>query len=319
MGMECRQCIEKLVRNEKLDLKKKNLDLVRVKSHFTCVRVRSIDLSCNKLEKCISFPNIHEINLNNNCIKEIDDLLFMGDLRVLLADNNRIESIEMIGYLSKLRTLSLAFNPLRSICPSIIDCIHLQFLDLSHCFLDKVPCIESILSLQSLDLSYNRLTNLNLDQLHNLKTLKLQHNELDSIGTDLNSLDVEFVDLSENNLWQVPNFDFSKLKYLDISENNICILPEDLVRASTVVLLRGNPFIPKKIKEVKLFSLKEISARSILNSGMTHFQHIERQVCPICDKLFSEEFYNSVCQTKYKGYDVMKSIRVCSSQCKNKE
>lgn len=132
--------------------------------------------------------------------------------------------------------LNVSRNPMTDIPLDFIQaCKSLKELRMSNMALKRVPAsIRESTTLARLDLSCNRLADLESAQLSNISTLlslKVQNNRLSSIPSYfLQMTSLKYLNISNNNFEEFPNIvcDMSNLVDLDVSFNNISALPSDM-------------------------------------------------------------------------------------------
>jgi len=133
-------------------------------------------------------------------------------------------------------------------------------LDLSSKSIDTVDSsIYGQTSVTELILSNNNLKTLpsQMGQMVNLKTLKLDHNQLQgSLIAEIRKMPLESLDVSNNNMTGVPAEvgQLTKLKTLNYSYNQISALPNEIVNIKNnllTLILTGNPFTNEDILKIK--------------------------------------------------------------------
>ncbi len=132
--------------------------------------------------------------------------------------------------------LNVSRNPMTDIPLDFIQaCKSLKELRMSNMALKRVPAsIRESTTVARLDLSCNRIADLESSQLHNIATLtslKVQNNRLSSIPSYfLQMTALKYLNISNNNFEEFPTIvcEMSNLLDLDVSFNNISALPSDM-------------------------------------------------------------------------------------------
>ena len=188
------------------------------------------------LEEISNFADNHSITelQFNECIgwEDYDNKL----LKIKKLDLSNKNISEIPRYLSllleecKIESLSLRQNNIQEIPWNfrVKDCYNLKELDMSHNFISEIPKdFELPWSLTNLNLSFNNISKLPFDYRFSnkikLKTLNLSNNNFHRslvYGADL-SPDIEYLDLSYNQLSEFNIVCVGKLKILKINNNNI--------------------------------------------------------------------------------------------------
>ena len=137
-----------------------------------------LDLSGNDLNRLNSFkhPKLEDINLNNNNLKYLkgNPLKFLPNLRKLSIESNDLQYIDKLTFMNstKLRILKLAGNKITALKAGTFD-------------------------------SFSRNNNIILD---------LSSNQLESIPADLLVFeDVNYIDISENEIWSIDDKAFDTI------------------------------------------------------------------------------------------------------------
>lgn len=203
------------------------------------------------------------IDLRWNRIKEIQADFLPVTLEALLLCHNDIQSIPALMRLSKLKELHVSKNQVVSLDPHIPNSI--EIIDLSTNNIQAIPPLENHHKLRQLFLTYNYIYHISSNQLpSNLETLDLSHNyisaplHLDQL-TSLKHCDLsynklrqlhshfppqlEVLNVSYNNIQNVPSMENTKLKYLDFTDN-------------IVVRLQGLPSSLEVLKLSQVTTLK---------------------------------------------------------------
>ncbi|NXX56255.1 NEPN protein, partial [Scopus umbretta] len=166
------------------------------------------------------------LDIRNNLITTLPPSAFSSlcNLQSLILDGNSMESVSAPLKLPMLKYLSMADNKLNSF-PSnfFVSFQNLQFLSLSGNFLTKVP-LDLPKSLLSLKLEKNQLKTIRLrdtKHLENLSEFFLSENQLTSIDGAQLLPNLTTLELSKNQLHNLPPRLPSRLQKLDCSNNLI--------------------------------------------------------------------------------------------------
>ncbi|KAI9266055.1 hypothetical protein BY458DRAFT_513011 [Sporodiniella umbellata] len=203
-------------------------------------------LNDNQL-KCIessvfdSLPSmLKALNLSNNAIKEIPEDLPMSlpSLKYLDIDQNNIKALpKTLGTWKKMKELILGSedggNPIGTIPTTIREMESLRDLNLRSCEISHLEPNTFGPSIETLDLSYNRLQELKADpfaECHNLKFMCFRENSIDYI--------------SEGFIKRIEELSKLQLDFIGLCNNKICAFPLELLSVSTVEFsIEGNPSV----------------------------------------------------------------------------
>jgi len=209
--------------------------------------LRHLNLSNNKFIRLGfgsfgNLPTLLDLNLDNNQLREIGSINGLISLKSLFVRNNSLKSIPMISValnelhlednridsvscssfpmMNSLLSLHLRNNSISSLDPdSLCNLITLRFVDISLNNISDVesvtPALQKLSSLQSLDLSFNKITGVNSSSAFgNLPTLFT-------------------LNLSGNAIYQVAPFAFNgllQLLSLNLSRNAISSIEQDSLK-----------------------------------------------------------------------------------------
>ncbi|XP_076458141.1 uncharacterized protein LOC143291891 [Babylonia areolata] len=171
------------------------------------------------------FRKLRVLDLSGNHICKLQHLDFNQDLRDLKLYDNKISKLEGLGSLKELCNLQLQHNQIESLGKGLSGQKKLKCLRLDSNRLSKLDTSElvSCVSLTSLDLSNNRLTNLSaISYLPNLEELFAAGNGLQKL-TDLHRCKkLTEIDLSRNRLSDLSAISgLPALQILDVSDNQL--------------------------------------------------------------------------------------------------
>ncbi|XP_055301686.1 uncharacterized protein LOC129568141 [Sitodiplosis mosellana] len=223
-------------------------------------RIQTLNITKMSLEKLPDLDNVAslaQLYASHNSLSTIPKL--PNDIRQIDLSNNVINACEFFENKEKVSTLNLAFNQIshRADCLSQIS-ENLQFLNLSHNRIDKIPdnFFENASKLQEIDLSHNKLKMINVTQPNQVKSIRLNDNQIENLNNFEKFVNLEELFLSNNKLY-VPKIsqifpgnsklqrlnmaniglktldksffeNLTGLKFLDISQNKIETLSGDV-------------------------------------------------------------------------------------------
>lgn len=211
--------------------------------------------------------HLEYLNLEENQIKSLEDNDFanMARLRRLHLARNGVESISETAFQnsSQLQYIDISRNNISQLKTDVFNGIIRLQLDASHNNLTSIPDDifhkRKVFRLESIDLSYNKFTEIPVKVLKNqytsLETMKMSHNKIQVIPSDANILvNVKEMDLSFNPLntdsinnvlnepktvrsinmagtgiTKVPVLETPFLLHLNLSHNNIRVLNDDIL------------------------------------------------------------------------------------------
>jgi protein phosphatase 1 regulatory subunit 7 len=209
--------------------------------HFQCTRIR-------KLENLEAIgPKLKSLILIANCIEKIENLETNVNLEHLELYQNLVKKIDKIDHLTKLTTLDLSFNKIRSSaylakcpfadlgklylsCNKIEDMegyfhfTKLKMLELGSNRIRVVhPDLANLVNLEELWLGKNKIASMALPPLPKLRHLSMQNNRLEVWDSSFftNACGLTNLYLGFNNLPDLPE-DFTKLvnlKEVDLAKN----------------------------------------------------------------------------------------------------
>lgn len=168
------------------------------------------------------WANLYEVNVSRNMITNIDVLTYFPNLRVIDAQNNYIQEVNL--YLPQLTSLNL-----------------------SHNYLTNFPLLENMNKLRYLNCNYNQIVSfqeVEIDFTPNIQTLELQGNQIwfDS------PMDFESFVLMLQKL--------QSLKSLNVDENPF-FLPENL-KIFTGINVKEN--LTRRLKKLQYFNSDDMDS-----------------------------------------------------------
>jgi internalin A len=205
--------------------------------------------AAKKIKECRQLKN-DTLNLSGLQLTALPRGLakFLPNVKTLILNNNKFESLESLSEWSHLDRLHMKYNQLKVLClPDSWNCLtyinvshnrlkllfpsstwsRLKTCDLSNNKLKNVSVLAACSELQSLDISDNRLMTLpSLDQWRQIKSLNAAHNNLKNVPPLTSVTQLEVLDVSDNEIESLPSLDSCfHLKSLDASSNVIKDIP----------------------------------------------------------------------------------------------
>ncbi|NIJ44687.1 Leucine-rich repeat (LRR) protein [Wenyingzhuangia heitensis] len=251
-------------------------------THFNLKETKNVyRLDLSEYQKEINltrFLDLRMLNLSNIYdIKQLDQILKSianpNQLRVLILNNNHLSILpRSIVRFKGLKQLSLQNNPELNLENSFktLSCLSLDYLDLQYNRLTKIPPeIKLLKTLKEVNLSNNNLSNnnlfYNLCDLPALRSLWLRNNNISSLNTNLNKMD-QLVNLylENNQLKEIPSnlTGLKSLRVLHLSFNKFEELPENLQDIPKLILLHIDHCNIKSIS--KTFNSRTISVKGLV-------------------------------------------------------
>ena len=229
----------------------------KIKSLNGCLinlkHLKHLDVSSNQIENLnndefVNINNLAHLNLNNNLLKHIDtNLSSLLRLQNLCLSNTSLNDIFRLNLelFELLEYLDLSLNNLKSIPQNtFLKTTSLKYLNLKHNRLDDFSFLANLYSsLHEIDLGFNQV-DISYVVCNDVKIVRIQNtsvNSLDDLQIDI-SMGIEYLDLSWNNLKQIPTYKLSEnldddkvkyyfgenLKFVDLSYNQITMINNSL-------------------------------------------------------------------------------------------
>ncbi|XP_049526809.1 PH domain leucine-rich repeat-containing protein phosphatase 1-like [Dermacentor silvarum] len=197
---------------------------------------------------------LRELHVDFNELHDLPgELSALGQLRVLSACGNRLTALpEALAHLTALESLRLSANDIAQLAsPPVLQALQaLRRLDLRSNGIQGVADFTALQNLQSLDVSWNRIEELRLPTTNRLRhldcsrnclhelnlpgarleTLCSSHNCLQNVDITLPCNVLSYIDLSTNQLVQVPPWvpQARSAQHLDLGHNCLTSVPASL-------------------------------------------------------------------------------------------
>ena len=236
---------------------------------FTCLKRLFLDNNQIHTISSTAFNDLEELtilSLANNDISQMSNILFKNvyKLRELYMDGNPLSQINYRTFAgniaSTIEILSLS-NCLLDKFENFMfsDFKNLEILNISHNYLKSIAYLATVdrlppsLHLKVLDVSYNKVTNLNPKTFMcfpSINQLYLSYNEITSLNGDIfygSEKTLHTIHLRHNNLSAMNRgtfYNHSKLSFIDLSHNDLSVLhKESFFWTNNIkVLLYNNPW-----------------------------------------------------------------------------
>ena len=217
------------------------------------LNIKLLDLSKNKLsfqvlnDKIINISCLVELNLSNNKLKSLPEIPM--SIKILDVSNNLIESLKLKKY-SNMEIIHCSSNKLKileygknvsilnaqfNLLDQIYICKYINCIDVSYNLITNIYLSKNNISMEELDCSNNKLTNLNLYYCEIVK-LNCSNNLLSKISNYENILNLN---ISSNPIKKFILYNDS-YDYIDIRKTQI------------TKLILANPEPSVKIKKLKV-------------------------------------------------------------------
>ncbi|KAL2102657.1 hypothetical protein ACEWY4_001825 [Coilia grayii] len=187
---------------QKLELPHNKIKDLSCVSHMPYLII--LDASHNELTDFFGFEppkNLKEVDFSHNQITEMKDLSAYTSLKKLNLDYNHFQKIHGLKECASLSHLSLAHNQIA--CISGLDNLPLKELCLRGNLIQTIENLQTLRTLQVLDLACNRIQSLTgLQNLHLLGSLNMESNRISEIKEATHVHDLQL--LRELNLKRNP-------------------------------------------------------------------------------------------------------------------
>ncbi|KAF8895303.1 hypothetical protein BD779DRAFT_1797151 [Infundibulicybe gibba] len=217
--------------------------------------VRTLSVASNCLTGLTSYGhlrNLENLDISRNDVESLRQLACLRHLRELKADGNKVTSIDGLEHMDGLVKLSLQGNCIQSVDLAQNRWTRLEMLNLSHNRLDSIYGLASLPSLIALNIDHNVLGNLELDgPMPKLRILRISGNRLHQLHVaPMPNLRTLYAD--NNSLSSLVKVNrLTKLEHLSLrnqSGRGLNLLTRD-VRDVKRLYLSGNPLKPGFLEE----------------------------------------------------------------------
>lgn len=198
--------------------------------------LRCLDISCNLLDKIEGLENntlLCELRLYSNKISQISGVAGLKNLVQLSLQTNSIKNLGRgLRGLAKLEVLRLDMNSITAVDAStnLEGCNSLVYLNLANNSVESIQNLLRLHKLEKLDLSHNRLSNIqSLANCSSITELNLNGNHLSGLFEVPALKSIQILTLSNNNVSEIRASNPCKhLVELQANNNKIEYLPKQM-------------------------------------------------------------------------------------------
>ena len=234
-----------------LDLSHNDLSEVTVDGLGGLRRLKSLDLSSNRIETFMSSTleesrELLQLNLSHNLLSEIGAgcLHRQHHLQLLDLSHNRLTSLpESLLQKTRVEIFKVSFNALQEIPVKTLNPVQssLRHLDLSHNNISLISdsLLNQIQQLVTLDLGYNNIYQIDdraFSSSPSLLHLSLAHNPIKVVSPSLFAgleQQLETLDMANTSLTILPQFHLPALSSLNMSCNKLTFVPSSALANMT--------------------------------------------------------------------------------------
>lgn len=260
----------------KLDERNKNITLLDGIEFYPNLLEVNLDHNLIKnLEKLQYLKNLTYLSLNVNKVYDLEPLRNLSNLSVLYLNYNSISSIEPITFLNELEILSLKSNLIQFLPNSLRNLKQISSLSLANNFIRDINVIGSLLNLNEIFLSYNNISDIKcLTNLTKLQSIYINNNQIESIDMLYNMKNLIWIKISSN---RIQNFNLNKL--ITNNQDIFALEASKNILNTHYLTIEGNKskleilnLDEMNLKQVKFNNLKYLRE---LNLSMNHINKIE--------------------------------------------
>lgn len=291
-------------------------------------RLEVIDLRSNKITQVHpnslrQMPELKELNLRNNRLEVIYPEIFQDVPNLLKLDISRNKIAEIppatMNKTRQLQYMDVSHNLLVQLPPNLFGMKHLKTLDLTHNRLKnlQVETLSSLDSLRELKLASNFIQELNqgaFNGLQHLRALHLDSNELEVVEANaIRALPaLKSLRMSRNKLKEIPNFAFNNLPSLqtaELQDNQIRnIGNKAFYQVPNLLMLNLSNNHLTRLEEAGLRSLKSLEMLDVGNNKISRITGPSLQNLEWLVELRVND--NNICAVHGTPFDGMSRLRV---------
>lgn len=187
------------------------------------------------LEILKNYTTIEELDLSKNNIEDSQELEILAKIRNLFSLNlseNKLSNTNFLNFSNEIHNLNVSNNILSTInLPSLKNLI---FLNLEGNSINNADFLKDLPNLVELNLSKNTITSFPKNDIsckNTLTKLNVRSNMFSSVASLAQFLNLEYLDISQNQLVTMEEFSasqdcFKKLDYLNVAWNLISFQPK---------------------------------------------------------------------------------------------
>jgi len=285
-----------------LDLSHNDLSEVTVDGLGGLRRLKSLDLSSNRIETFMSSTleesrELLQLNLSHNLLSEIGAgcLHRQHHLQLLDLSHNRLTSLpESLLQKTRVEIFKVSFNALQEIPVKTLNPVQssLRHLDLSHNNISLISdsLLNQIQQLVTLDLGYNNIYQIDdraFSSSPSLLHLSLAHNPIKVVSLSLFAgleQQLETLDMANTSLTILPQFHLPALSSLNMSCNKLTFVPSSALANMTGLrtLDLSNNYLPSPphmvwhiMPRLRHLSLARNPIQSLANDSFLSLDRLE--------------------------------------------
>ncbi|MDI6679854.1 NEAT domain-containing protein [Bacillus wiedmannii] len=237
-------------KKEKVDQQDESGNVIldkQLKRHINKYNLKRVDLNTPiTKEDLLKVKYLTVVEAKSKGIQDVSGLEYMTNLENLMLEEVKLENIQFISKLRKLKSVDITYSELQDIGPlaelEAIESLNLRnnkisdlsplsqmkkinILDLSSNCIKEIKPLFTLTSLRTLNVANNQISNDNLagiEQLKNIKKLSLRNNGLTNIEHVTSMKKLIELDLAKNELENIePLSRLSTVQSLNLEENYI--------------------------------------------------------------------------------------------------